>query len=82
MFVHCSWKTFFINKNLTLQFIWNILSIFRAILKEKFGEHIEISEKGKKIPTRRASDYGSDVDTDDLADDSDLDVTTCKFQTQ
>ncbi|KAK3580637.1 hypothetical protein CHS0354_013399 [Potamilus streckersoni] len=46
------------------------------LLKEKFGEHLEIADGDKKIGTRRLSEYGSDVGTDDLADDSDLDVST------
>ncbi|RUS85817.1 hypothetical protein EGW08_006446 [Elysia chlorotica] len=48
-------------------------------LKEKFGSDIEILDgKDHKIGTRRLSDYGSSVDTDDLANDSDLDVSTLK----
>ena len=44
--------------------------------QEKFGKEIEITDKEKKIGTKRLSEYGSDVDTDDLAEDSDLDVST------
>lgn len=48
------------------------------LLKEKFGNDVSITEGGKVIATRRASDYGSDANTDDLADDEELDVSTCK----
>lgn len=50
------------------------------LLKQKFGDDIAITDAHGRIATRRASEYGSNPDTDDLADDSDLDVTTCKFQ--
>ncbi|XP_059175867.1 uncharacterized protein LOC131955682 [Physella acuta] len=48
------------------------------LLKEKFGDDIEIVDENVKIGTKRLSQYGSEVDTDDLADDSDLDITTLK----
>lgn len=48
------------------------------LLKEKFGADIAITDNDKIIPTKRASEYGSDANTDDLADDEDLDVSTCK----
>ncbi|GFS03619.1 hypothetical protein ElyMa_001154700 [Elysia marginata] len=47
-------------------------------LKEKFGQDIEIVDAKKKVGTRRLSEYGSSVDTDDLAGDSDLDISTLK----
>ena len=46
------------------------------IPQEKFG--VDVIDSDGKIGTRRLSDYGSSVDTDDLANDSDLDVTTRK----
>jgi len=48
------------------------------LLKEKFGNDIQITDGGKVIPIRRASEFGSDADTDDLADAEDLDISTCK----
>lgn len=45
-------------------------------LKEKFGAFVKITSSGEKVATKKIEDYPSDVDTDDLADDSDLDVTT------
>lgn len=45
-------------------------------LKEKFGSSVKITSSGKKVATKRIDEYPSDVDTDGLADDSDLDVTT------
>ena len=48
-------------------------------LQEKFGEDIEIVDDKQKVGTKRLSQYGSEVDTDDLADDSDLDVSTCEL---
>jgi hypothetical protein len=47
------------------------------LLKEKFGADISITDNDRIIPTKRASEYGSDANTDDLADDEDLDITTC-----
>lgn len=44
--------------------------------QEKFGKDIEITDKKRKVGTKRLSEYGSDVGTDDLANDSDLDVST------
>ena len=37
---------------------------------------------GKKIGLKDIADYGSNPDTDDLADDSDLDTSTRKKQTK
>lgn len=48
------------------------------LLKEKFGADIAITDNDKIIPTKRASEYGSDANTDDLADDEDLDVSTLR----
>ncbi|XP_070192116.1 uncharacterized protein [Littorina saxatilis] len=48
------------------------------LLKEKFGKDIEITDNKTKVGTKRLSEYGSSVDTDDLADDSDLDISTLK----
>ncbi|KAK7484146.1 hypothetical protein BaRGS_00024635 [Batillaria attramentaria] len=48
------------------------------LLKEKFGDDIQIVDHKKKVGTKRLSEYGSSVDTDDLADDSDLDISTLK----
>lgn len=51
----------------------------KKYLQEKFGDDIQITDdKGKKIGTKGIHEYGSEFDTDDLADDSDLDVDTCK----
>ena len=43
-----------------------------------FGDQIEITRDGQKVGLKHIDDYGSDVDTDDLANDSDLDTSTCK----
>ncbi|XP_060590079.1 uncharacterized protein LOC132745239 isoform X2 [Ruditapes philippinarum] len=48
------------------------------LLKEKFGADISITDNDRIIPTKRASEYGSDANTDDLADDEDLDITTLR----
>jgi hypothetical protein len=48
------------------------------IQQERFGKDIDIVDRGKKIGMKTLADYGSDVNTDDLANDSDFDVTTCK----
>ncbi|XP_055882530.1 uncharacterized protein LOC106061672 isoform X1 [Biomphalaria glabrata] len=48
------------------------------LLKQKFGDDIEIFDEKQKVGTKRLSEYGSDADTDDLANDSDLDITTLK----
>lgn len=47
------------------------------LLKEKFGKDIAITDGDRIIPTRRLSDY-SDANTDDLANDDDLDLTTLR----
>ncbi|KAI0222505.1 hypothetical protein LSAT2_026249 [Lamellibrachia satsuma] len=49
-------------------------------LKEMFGDQIEITRGGDKIGLKHIDDYGSDVDTDDLANDSDLDTSTLRGQ--
>ena len=46
--------------------------------QEMFGDQIEITRGGDKIGLKHIDDYGSDVDTDDLANDSDLDTSTCR----
>lgn len=46
--------------------------------QEKFGDDIDITAGKKKIGTKHADEYSSDADTDDLANDSDLDVETCR----
>ena len=43
-----------------------------------FGDQIEITRDGQKVGLKHIDDYGSDVDTDDLANDSDLDTSTCR----
>ena len=43
-----------------------------------FGDQIEITRGGQKVGLKHIDDYGSDVDTDDLANDSDLDTSTRK----
>ncbi|XP_052781998.1 uncharacterized protein LOC128218381 [Mya arenaria] len=48
------------------------------LLKERFGGDIHITDGDKVIPTKRASEFGSDANTDDLANDEDLDVTTLR----
>lgn len=47
--------------------------------QEKFGDDIDITEGKKKIGTKNMDDYGSDANTDDMANDSDLDVSTCRL---
>lgn len=47
------------------------------ISQEKFGDDIDITTGKKKIGTKNMDDYGSDANTDDMANDSDLDVSTC-----
>ncbi|XP_074645814.1 uncharacterized protein LOC141902071 [Tubulanus polymorphus] len=53
-------------------------SEIKRLLMEKFGDQIEIVDRGKKIGMKTLADYGSDVGTDELADDSDFDVSTLK----
>ena len=45
-------------------------------IKEKFGNDIDLFDGKKKIATKHMDDYGSDANTDDMANDSDLDVST------
>ena len=33
-----------------------------------------------QVGLKNIADYGSDANTDDLADDSDLDTSTCEFE--
>ena len=47
-----------------------------AVFQEKFGDDIQIERDGVKIGLKKAEDFASDADTDDMADDSDLDVST------
>ena len=47
-----------------------------AVVQEKFGDDIQIERDGVKIGLKKAEDFASDADTDDMADDSDLDVST------
>ncbi|XP_067932252.1 myosin-2 heavy chain-like [Watersipora subatra] len=47
-------------------------------LKAKFGDSIEITKGGQRVGLKNLADYGSDADTDDLANDSDLDTSTLK----
>jgi len=47
--------------------------------QEKFGNDIEMFDGKKKIATKHMDDYGSDANTDDMANDSDLDVSTCMY---
>ncbi|XP_064632370.1 uncharacterized protein LOC135490795 isoform X2 [Lineus longissimus] len=53
-------------------------SEIKRLLMEKFGKDIDIVDRGKKIGMKTLADYGSDVNTDDLANDSDFDVTTLR----
>lgn len=48
-------------------------------MQDKFGSDIEIVDERGKIGTRHLSEYESDVDTDHLAEDSDLDTSTCRL---
>ncbi|XP_046353245.1 uncharacterized protein LOC124133066 isoform X4 [Haliotis rufescens] len=48
------------------------------LLKEKFGGAIQIVDKKKTIGTKKLDEYDSDVKTDDLANDSDLDISTLR----
>ncbi|XP_046563193.1 uncharacterized protein LOC124272090 isoform X4 [Haliotis rubra] len=48
------------------------------LLKEKFGGAIQIVDKKKTVGTKKLGEYDSDVNTDDLANDSDLDVSTLR----
>ncbi|XP_050412857.2 uncharacterized protein LOC126827500 isoform X2 [Patella vulgata] len=45
-------------------------------LKEMFGDDLVITDEHGKIGTKRLAEYGSDVDDDALAADSDLDIST------
>ena len=47
--------------------------------QEKFGNDIDLFDGKKKIATKHMDDYGSDANTDDMANDSDLDVSTCMY---
>ncbi|KAL3311042.1 hypothetical protein Ciccas_010384 [Cichlidogyrus casuarinus] len=49
------------------------------LLMEKFGQDLEVTSLGRKIGTKNIADYGSDVDSDALADDPDLDLDSCQF---
>jgi hypothetical protein len=40
---------------------------------------IDLFDGEKKIATKHMDDYGSDANTDDMANDSDLDVSTCMY---
>ncbi|KAK6175190.1 hypothetical protein SNE40_013705 [Patella caerulea] len=44
-------------------------------LKEMFGDDLVITDEHGKIGTKRLAEYGSDVDDDALAADSDLDIS-------
>ena len=48
------------------------------MLQDKFGDNIQIERDGVKIGLKKLEDFASDADTDDMADDSDLDISTCK----
>lgn len=48
------------------------------LLKEKFGPDVAITMNDRVIGTKRASEYGSDANTDDLADDDELDISTLR----
>ena len=50
-----------------------------STLQERFGKHLTITKGGVKIGLKDVDDYGSDPDTDALAEDSDLDVSTCMY---
>lgn len=52
--------------------------LITGLFQEKFGDDIDIRAGKKKIGTKHADDYSSGADTDDLANDSDLDVDTCR----
>jgi hypothetical protein len=52
--------------------------LITGFFQEKFGDDIDIHAGKKKVGTKHADDYSSGVDTDDLANDSDLDVDTCR----
>ncbi|KAF6022964.1 hypothetical protein EB796_018720 [Bugula neritina] len=45
-------------------------------LKQKFGDDLRIMEGGQKVGLKNARDYASDMDSDELAGDSDLDTST------
>ena len=46
--------------------------------QEKFGKEVTITKGGVKVGLKNVDDFESDADTDDLAEDSDLDVSTCE----
>lgn len=52
--------------------------IILCFLQERFGDDIDIMAGKKKIGTKGIDEY-SNADTDKLADDSDLDIDTCKL---
>ena len=51
---------------------------FTLTVQERFGKELTITKGGVKVGLKDVDDYGSDPDTDALADDSDLDISTCK----
>lgn len=44
--------------------------------QEVFGDDLRIVKDGKTVGLKAVDDYASDANTDDLADDSDLDTST------
>jgi len=52
---------------------------FYLWFQEKFGEDVSIFTGKKKIGTKGIDEYGSNPNSSDLANDSDLDVDTRKY---
>ena len=53
----------------------NVCNLFR---QAKFGDEINIMKGGKRVGLKNVEDC-TGANTDDLADDSDLDTSTCKY---
>lgn len=47
-------------------------------IKEKFGKNVQVKKGGKTVGLKRIEDYGKEQNSDDLANDSDLDTSTLK----
>ena len=54
-------------------------SKYSFTFQTKFGDEVRIEDNGQTIGTKTLEDYGPNVNTDDLADDSDLDITSSKI---
>ena len=49
------------------------------LFQKMFGNDLIITDGGQPVGTKHIDDYGSDISESDIANDPDLDISTCKW---